>query len=304
MTEANKIQMPNITFEEWDEYLNSLKNEMLESLRMDKVMTLSHEGNIFVNLIKKINDIRLFDLSRISYLAFLFLDKYIEKNLFCLIYFRNTTGNTTGNTITTELDIILDYIIKIIIYIELSLNYHFLLLLNHLARYNNAGNSTWILANRDIKIIRFNKSMVDFHNDIKPASLLLYLMKLIKTISFMINSISVCNDSSLINLITIVRNSLNTVNNHLDEFIISIYSGVSGVSGNPEIDKYDICIKFINMIIETFYNMFNTIYQEIVKILIKTYPDDRQRLNSIGESVKSFIEMEILLIKKKFNVSR
>lgn len=297
------IKKPIIEYESWDSYLTERKNEILESLSLDKVITLTPEGYKFLNIIGKINDIRLFDLSRISYLAFIFLDNYIGTHLSSIInntrtQINNTTNNTTNTT--NDLDNLLEYIINVIIYIELSLNYHFLLLLNHLARYNSGSN----MVNSDVKIARFNKSVKDFHNDVKPASLLLYLMKLIKTVSFIMNSISISSNTTMVNIVSIIRDELIKVNNYLDEFIISINtgSGISGVSGISRLDKYKICIKLVNEMIEIFYNMFDSVYQEIVKILIKMYPDDQIRLNSIGESVRSFIEMEILLIKKKFNV--
>ena len=147
--------MLKITYDEWDEYININKQHMLDSIDNTLLIDKSQEHIQFINILKKIFNINIFNVSRITYSICTFLHIYINKHL-CDIINTNLDGtirpeiNLDGtispeinldNTIIPNLNnhnnnnnnnniiIMLKLIIKLFINIEFILNTQFFLII-------------------------------------------------------------------------------------------------------------------------------------------------------------------------------
>ena len=77
--------MLKITYDEWDEYININKQHMLDSIDNTLLIDKSQEHIQFINILKKIFNINIFNVSRITYSIFTFLHIYINKYLYDII---------------------------------------------------------------------------------------------------------------------------------------------------------------------------------------------------------------------------
>ena len=91
--------MLKITYDEWDEYININKQHMLDSIDNTLLIDKSQEHIQFINILKKIFNINIFNVSRITYSIFTFLHIYINKHL-CDIINTNLDG-----TISPEINL-------------------------------------------------------------------------------------------------------------------------------------------------------------------------------------------------------
>lgn len=306
--------MVKILYDHWDNYIQNHKIDILEGLSINNLLSTTSDGINFLNIIAKICQFRLFDLSRISYLAFIFLDKYIESNWDNIINNNSVNNSVNNNGVTKKatvidfLDGLLQLIINTVILIELTLNFHFLLLVMNL---NLEDDQKSIPENfkKDLQILKYILLAKELKQNVKSSTLVLFMMKIIKSINSNIDIL--CKlDIKLVNqLLPIIKlvqkGTIEPCNQYLDNFIISLASGNS--SGLPYNDKsvtyaiINICNELIISSVKTFYNLFDVVYLELVKYLITKYPDDEKRLLLIGGSIHDLLDMEILTMIAKFN---
>ena len=83
--------MLKITYDEWDEYININKQHMLDSIDNTLLIDKSQEHIQFINILKNIFNINIFNVSRITYSICTFLHIYINKHL-CDIINPNLDG--------------------------------------------------------------------------------------------------------------------------------------------------------------------------------------------------------------------
>ena len=177
-----------ITYSEWCEILNVKKYNNLKQIETITILDDTSENVRFISLIKKLLNINIFDLSRISYLALLFFSPYIDVHLDNLIKSDRTLSLAINyDVINPEYDhdkydfmppldntitCILAHLLDLIIQIELYLNIHLLIIYSHIhnlasSTASNTTNNTTSNTN-DINI---NKNKNDNNNISKSKCL-------------------------------------------------------------------------------------------------------------------------------------
>ena len=71
-----------INYDEWYNYIKVNKLKLLNKIDSSSLLEGSKDYKIFINLLQELFKVDTFDISRISYLAFSFLDLYINSYLF------------------------------------------------------------------------------------------------------------------------------------------------------------------------------------------------------------------------------
>lgn len=325
-----------IPYDLWCEYLNKRKNEQISYIEKYCSLDNSIENANFINIIKNINNIALFDLSRISYMGFLFLDKYILFNMMEIVNIsriHNDTDNIEDNkdnndnnysytnNLTNKLDKFIDFVIILIVNIELSLKFHFLLLLSYLKvtdqlkfNYKNNSNnhntsnapetSTTTILHLNTCLNRFKRILLECKKIIKPSTWILLILKVIRNF-YNIFHLDTSSDDFLIThnkFLKKVLNKTSQIDQSFDNFIISLdnYYTLSNNISNPitdsSINLYKICINFMINITKTFLELFIDAYEELILLLIDKYSENeikRNKILEIGKSIKIFIEIEM-----------
>jgi len=307
-----------VSFDLWYEYLNSRKIHYLEYFEKYCFIDKSPENYKIIDIIIKTLNINLFDLSQISYLGLLFLDKFIITNIIHILkisqYFEtdidtddDTNNDTNSGDINNKITIFLEFVINLIISIELILNVQFLVLLNYL--YDLYDDNYFYfcinLPNMSNDIFKYRNIIHDIRKNIKSSSWLLISFKLIR------NFFQIFNLDTDINIIKSHNNihskfkcQLSKINNIFDDWILKI-----DILKNTQISQeleheqninlnnknnmvYKICVELIINIVDCLMEMLGDVFNELVSLLTIKYPTEKDKLNSICLTIKLFIDIE------------
>ena len=155
---ANKLV---ISYNNWCSYIKIKKQNILKKIDSTSILDNSNENKTFINIFKNIFNIDIFDISRIGYISFSFLDTYINSYLLNILkndkqinyYFLNNDDdydyitNKCGKDnctrcgleckkerenkkqLNNDINNILELIINFIIQTEFTLNLHLFLII-------------------------------------------------------------------------------------------------------------------------------------------------------------------------------
>lgn len=261
MTSQTIYNEPKIlTLEIWQSYIDKKKLELLTHIASRDYLENTSENIKFISIIKELVNCNLFNISNIAfYILKLLENTFIDSYILCKsasydILNTNTKTTTTKTTKTTKttttktttnhisdsneyLDTLNKYlhlIIDNIVYIELSLNIHFIIIINNLQKLKNLNkDNIKNLNNLTSKSFHiFEKINNDIINTIKPSSHILLFLKLIRKLGkFHMNSLNNNdiltnkNNSKTIEYNNYIKNNKDTSNKIkcvLDNFIINI----------------------------------------------------------------------------------
>ena len=250
--------MLNITYDEWNKYININKQHMLDSIDNTLLIDKSQEHTQFINILKQIFNINIFNVSRITYSICTFLHIYINKHL-CDIINTNLDGTNPNldnlddtipiskiNLDSNNIIIMLKLIIKLFINIEFILNTQFFLIIYILNKNKQQHTTTpdttsettpetttdtttettpETTTHANYKILmKITQICKDIDVNIKSSTIILLLLKMNSqlcnyTILDIINNDLINNENSYSKTINIFNND---INNLLDKFINDI----------------------------------------------------------------------------------
>jgi hypothetical protein len=315
---SNTLAMSNtliISYNDWYNYIKINKIKILKNIDSSSFLDGSKINKIFTNLLQGLFNTDVFDISRVSYLAFSFLDLYINSYLTDIIRQNNskpvTTSNVSSPTLSTKKQIhnILYFIINLVIHIELTLNLHLFMLIYLLKKQEKnsclRGNLDTTYQHKFIKpriLLKFEKIYNDIELNIEPSSILLLLLKINYKISnifdYLDNDI-ILNEKDKDKDKDKDKNKeiTNKINKLLDSFILSIEQQSSTQSNTYE--KYSICINYMLDFATLAYSYFDLGFGILVKYLKNEYPDKKDSFDIIQKTISTFLKNEITTLEKK-----
>lgn len=308
-----------LTLSDW--YIIYNRKRQYHLLEFTDVTALDNSpaNKIFIELIKRLVKYNTFDLSRISYLALLFLSPYIDPHLkhalrnlgMDVIYHSEQHGEQQSDhhylpPLDTTISNILQFIINYIITLELSLNIHMFILYMHI--HNLASHNTnTCRSNNSTSKLKKNLATMFETTGISKSTLLLLVMKIANQISD--SSIwSILSPELLKELLdnkkqehnheTIKKYSSST-HKLLDDFIIQLMNPSIVDSDNPD-SLWTICKSHLANIMRAGIIPFKLGLDLLINHLVKDTPKCTfQKLSSITNSIINFLEMEITRIEEK-----
>jgi len=320
-----------ISYNDWYNYIKINKIKILKNIDSSSFLDGSKTNKIFTNLLQGLFNTDVFDISRVSYLAFSFLDLYINSYLTDIIRQNSkktvTTINVSSPTLSTKTQIhnILYFIINLVIHIELTLNLHLFMLIYLLKKQEQnsclRGNLDTTYQHKFIKpriLLKFEKIYNDIELNIEPSSILLLLLKINYKISNIFNYLD--NDIILnekgkdkdktidknTNIITKNKEITNKINKLLDSFILSIeniyrhtQSEQQSSTQSNTYEKYSICINYMLDLSTLAYSYFDLGFGILVKYLKNEYPDKKDSFDIIQKTISTFLKNEITTLEKK-----
>ena len=177
----------------WQLHLEDKKTHILYIIDNSNYLDNSKDNLQFIKIIKSIIDCKIFDISRVSYLAIKILEcSFIKPQIIFNAMQQTETNNLetnnleTNNLETNNLETIIMLFIDMIIHIEIMLNLHCILIIHFLSKvgYNIKKNYKQNYNSNIINI--FNKfdtldtlDTLDTQNTIKQSTILLLLLKFI-----------------------------------------------------------------------------------------------------------------------------
>jgi len=302
-----------ISYNDWYNYIKINKIKILKNIDSSSFLDGSKINKIFTNLLQGLFNTDVFDISRVSYLAFSFLDLYINSYLTYIIRQNNSTPVTTSNvsspTLSTKTQIhnILYFIINLIIHIELTLNLHLFMLIyllkkqeqNSLKSNPNTNTPQYKFIKPRI-LLKFEKIYNDIELNIEPSTILLLLLKINYKISnifdYLDNDI-ILNEKDKDKDKDKNKEITNKINKLLDSFILSIEQQSSTQSNTYE--KYSICINYMLDFATLAYSYFDLGFGILVKYLKNEYPDKKDSFDIIQKTISTFLKNEITTLEKK-----
>jgi hypothetical protein len=290
-----------ITYIEWANIITIKREKRLGFLNTGNksvgiILENTKDNHFFINLILKLTKKNIFDLSRISYLTMLFLDPYITPYFkhyletdADILYTNPIKANPLkANPLDTNREQHRDYLppldnkitniiactIELVIFIELQLNI-LLFLLN-------------------IQVNRSNENI----NSIKPATLLLLVFNILTKLgSLPMNILEFYKNTNLAddtkNIIPKIKENCYKINELLDKFILDI-----NIYQNHD-ELWQLCKSHILDIAKCNLDVFGVFLDMIIQLLIQENKLEKDKLNSIHNSITNFLEMEINLFEYK-----
>ena len=314
-----------LSYEKWCSYININKLSILDTTNKSLLIDNSQEHYQFITIFKKIFNINIFNVSRISYAIFIYLDTYIDKYLINIINNNNnpdkienkTPEQKNTNTDNTENDndndnnnkIILNLIIQFSINIEFILNTQLFFIIyilnkntttNTTTTTNNKNNITGtnILENKPHILLNIEKICNEINVNIKSSTIILLLLKLNtklcnNNIIDLIKNDLIKNEIECCKIINICNEKINTL---LDNFFINITQCISQSQNITY--KYILCVKYILELTQLLYTIFNTLFNVFIKYLLKSYPLITD-LNNITININTLLQDEIVILNTK-----
>jgi len=311
-----------ISYDEWYNYIKVNKLKLLNKVDSSSLLEGSKDYKIFINLLQELFKVDTFDISRISYLAFSFLDLYINSYLSTIIHKHKIHQDRDPNDPNINIHNILYFIVKLIIHIEFTLNLHLFILVYLLKKndkYNLTSNSNSNKQNfvKPKILLKFEKIYNDLELNIESSSILLLLLKLNYKISNIFDYLDddiILKENELINKNNNEnknknenknenKNDNNTykINYLLDSFILAIENiykpDEQDDADNKVVKKYSICMNYIIDLSNLSYNYFNLGFEILIKYLKIEYPDKNELFDIIHRTISTFLKNELNLLE-------
>lgn len=301
-----------ITFSEWSEIMKIKKDLKIKEYDELTFIELTKENKLFINVFKNMVNKKVFDLSRISYLALLFLDPYITPHLknFLAIQNFNLTNLDKLTNLTKEIDYlppldntitnILAIIIELIVIIELQLNLQLLILQIHC----------------NVSLNTDSAASISSISSIRQSTMLLLLFKIInkfgKISNFIVKSLNELGmkeamKKDFLDIIPSIQNNSKNINNLLDDFILKINAigthnqGTDGKEANNQ-ESYSIwlvCKEHVINMARINLQLFETMLDILIRYLAIEHKEQTEKFDSIKKSIINFLELEINLFASK-----
>ena len=297
-----------ISYDEWYNYIKINKLKLLNKIDSSSLLESSKDYKIFINLLQELFKVDTFDISRISYLAFSFLDLYINSYLFTIIHQHKIHQHKNPNV---NIHNILYFIVKLVIHIEFTLNLHLFILVYLLKKndkYSLESNSNKQKFIKPKILLKFEKIYNDLELNIESSSILLLLLKLNYKISNIFDYLDddiILKENEFITTHTKNKNT-NTnitykINYLLDSFILSIENiykpDEQDGENNKIVEKYSICMNYIIDLSNLSYNYFNLGFEILIKYLKIEYPDKNELFDIIQRTISTFLKNELNLLE-------
>jgi hypothetical protein len=332
---------PNIlTLDTWQFHIDKKKLEFLTHIASSNYLENTSENLQFISIIKELVNCNLFNISKLAFYVLKLLEHtFIDSTIICEVISDDiskkiTTTNITANTITKHtiesneyLDTLKKYlhlIIDNIVYIELSLNIHFIIIINNLQKLQKPNIEN--LNNLTPKSFHtFENINNDIINTIKPSSHILLFLKLIRKlgnfhmISLNNNGITQNKDNKYTNYIKNNKESSNKIKCTLDSFIININNFYDSKDYKDMIIKCSldtslnithsvnntitsICQNYITFIVKVLFTEFNNLFDLLATHLKSSKNITEEKLKNIiliKTKLSNMINIEIDKIKNK-----
>ena len=337
MSENEKYKLA-ITYNDWNNYIEIKKNKLLKQIDSTSFLDNSNESKTFITILKAIFNMDIFNMSRISYLAFSFLDIYInsylinilqnDKHIHHIISIRTSNDKQLNN----DTNIILQFIINLIIQIEFILNLHLFIIIyiiyqnTELSPHNkNITNNNEDKISSILETFLFSKPKIlyklekicnDIKSSVKPSTTILLLLKINRKLC---NILDVFDTSLLLKESGLIKHAkeLNSkINNLLDAFILAIAKNTkcqnttstststsAKANNNIIIERYELCINYILDLANILYMYFDIAFETFIKYLKieNTSNDNSQtRFDNTKKCIYDLLKSELITLETKF----
>ena len=334
MSENEKYKLA-ITYNDWNNYIKIKKTKLLRQLDNTSYLDNSNESKIFITILKAIFNMDMFNMSRISYLAFSFLDIYINSYLINIlqndkhIYHITNISSLNDKQINNNTKIILQFIINLIIQIEFILNLHLFIIIyiiyqnTELSQHNKNITNNEDKANSIPGTFMFSKPKIlykvekicdDIQSSIKPSTTILLLLKINRKLC---NILDVFDTSLLLKESGLIKNAkeLNSkINNLLDAFILAIAKNTkcqnttststnAKANNNIMIERYELCINYVLDLANILYMYFDIAFETFIKYLkLENTSNDNShtRFDNTKKCISDLLKCELITLETKF----
>ena len=325
-------------YEEWQKYIDYKKTQILEQIDNTNNLDNSQNNKSFIEILKSIINFKIFNVSKFTFLALKLLETshFIDSNIIINII-KNTVLIQPIQPIPPILSIppiqpihqtniinIIKIIIDLVVQVEISLNYHCILIIHFINKVKLKHKSIHLQP----KIFNiFNKIDNDISQLIKPSTIILLFLKFVKKLG----GIQVTNNTNnmLDNIVNFINNNSSIactkfniqksseinlkMKMYLDTFMINInkyFINNSLDNHSLENNIYLICIEYIISIVELLYNNFNYLFNVLELCIIANYnykkidftEDKKQDLEEIKNNIRILINDEINICKNLFKI--
>ena len=335
-----------LTLDTWQSHIDKKKLELLTYIASRDYLENTSDNIKFISIIKELVNYNLFNISNIAFYVLKLLENtFIDSNiLYEVISYDSSEINTitNANIITTTnhksesneyLDILTKYlhlIIDNVAHIELSLNIHFIIIINNLQKLQTPNKSNIKkINNLSPKVFHtFEKINNNIINTIKPSSHILLFLKLIRKLgkfhilSLNNNGITQNKDTKYTNYIKNNKESSNKIKCTLDNFIININNFYESKDYKDMIIEYpldtslnslnvthsinnnvtSICQNYIVFIVKILFTEFNNLFDLLdthLKSSDNITEEKIQNILIIKTTLSNMINIEIEKIKNK-----
>ena len=343
MTSQPVLNNPNIlTLENWQSHIDKKKLELLTHVASSNYLENTSENLQFISIIKELVNCNLFNISNIAfYILKLLENTFIYSDIICEVISDTNTQNkdikhtSTSNEYLDTLKKYLHLIIDNIVYIELSLNIHFIIIINNLQKlkkqkYNLKHNLEDNIYVSPKVFYTFEKINNDIVNTIKPSSHILLFLKLIRKLgkfhilSLNNNGITQNKDTKYTNYIKNNKESSNKIKCTLDNFIININNFYESkdykdkdiiikcpldtilnslnVTHSINNNVTSICQNYIAFIVKILFTEFNNLFDLLATHLKSSDNITEEKIQNIliiKTTLSNMINIEIEKIKNK-----
>jgi len=265
----------------------------------------------------------IFNMSRISYLAFSFLHIYINSYLINILqndkHIHHTTSIQSPNDkqLNNDTKIILQFIINLIVHIEFILNLHLFIIIYIIRKSSNDNTNQHNVGLSKPKLLyKLDKICGDIQSSIKPSTTILLLLKINRKLC---NILDVFDNSLLIKETGFIKQAkeLNSkINNLLDAFILAIAkntkcqnttstssSKYTNANHNIMIERYELCVNYILDLANILYMYFDIAFDIFIKYLKleNTSNDNSQtRFDNTKKCISDLLKSELFTLETNF----
>ena len=315
-----------LSYEIWQSYIDKQKLNIITNISSSNYLENTTDNLQFISIIKALVNCNLFNVSNIAFSLLKLLENtYIDSNILCKSISINKRELNNNNIYLDTLKKYLNLIIDNVVYIELSLNIHFIIIINYLQKLHKPKDNTSIIITTPQAFHIFEKINNDATNAIKPSSLILLFLKLIRKLGkFHMNSLE-NNSNNIMKNNTIYKNNKYTKNTKetsnnlkhtLDKFIVNINNFYESKDYKDIVLECpldttlrvsqslitSICQNHIAFIVKILFNEINTLF-DILIIHLKTsetITEEKQlNLENIKNNISNMITDDIEKIKNK-----
>ena len=320
---SDKIEKLDIHI--WQNHIDAKKKYIIEQIDNSHNLDKSSSNKKFIEILKNIINCKIFNVSQFAFLAIkLLVDScFINSQIVLDILKDNDNEDNEDNednieNSQTNLNNILKIIIDFVIQIEISLNYHCILIIHFLNKVNKNELQPNVFN-------FFNKLDNDISESIKSSTIILLFLKFVRKLvcytqtynktNTMLDTIN--SNSTQFNIKRLSLLSKN-IKMYLDTFMINInnyfYNNTNtNINTNTNTNNkniYSICIDYIISIVEDLYNEFNYLFNILEACIIANYKinniefteDKKKELENIKGEINILILIEINKCKELFKI--
>ena len=176
-----------ICIDDWQNHINDKKQTIIEQIDNSNNLDNSSENRKFIEILKSIINCKIFNVSTFSFLAInllvtsLFIDSKIIINILKDKNSLDIHINSSSHPETNLINII-NIIIDFVVHIEISLNYHCILIIHFLNKVKYTSNENQNEnQNENLKVFSiFNKIDNDISQSIKSSTIILLFLKFVR----------------------------------------------------------------------------------------------------------------------------